>query len=382
MTPIIDITDLYHPFQDPGDNFDILSAYCMPEIDLRAVILDVTDRFRRPWFDHPAYGRMLGPREPGFIPMIQLNYLFGRNVPFASGPFASMESAGDQMPQLSDFQAAGVDLILDTLRQADSPLDILCFSSVRPLAVAYNRNPKLLHAKVKKIHISAGASSPDFLEWNVDLDPHAMACILRSGLPLALYPCATENGATAYGRHNTFWQLQDLRFIADMQPGLRRYLAYVFERMERNDFLQALDSDFPPETLERVYAREHNVWETAIWAQAAGRVLIRRADGGHRLIPAAEVTPLDTVLPERLRPCRIEPQDTGVFAFTLTDQPSTTSIFERGDPYENERALREALPALYRSFNTRPGRGSDGVMRIATHDPSTPSDMRSSASDT
>jgi hypothetical protein len=286
------------------------------------------------------------------------------------------------MPQLSDFQAAGVDLILDTLRQADSPLDILCFSSVRPLAVAYNRNPKLLHAKVKKIHISAGASSPDFLEWNVDLDPHAMACILRSGLPLALYPCATENGATAYGRHNTFWQLQDLRFIADMQPGLRRYLAYVFERMERNDFLQALDSDFPPETLERVYAREHNVWETAIWAQAAGRVLIRRADGGHRLIPAAEVTPLDTVLPERLRPCRIEPQDTGVFAFTLTDQPSTTSIFERGDPYENERALREALPALYRSFNTRPGRGSDGVMRIATHDPSTPSDMRSSASDT
>ena len=25
--PIIDITDLYHPYQDPGDNFDLMMAY-------------------------------------------------------------------------------------------------------------------------------------------------------------------------------------------------------------------------------------------------------------------------------------------------------------------------------------------------------------------
>jgi hypothetical protein len=28
--PIIDCTDLYHPPQDPGDNFDIVAAYCLP----------------------------------------------------------------------------------------------------------------------------------------------------------------------------------------------------------------------------------------------------------------------------------------------------------------------------------------------------------------
>ena len=37
--PVIDITDLYHPYQDPGDNFDLIAAYALPEIDLRAVIL-------------------------------------------------------------------------------------------------------------------------------------------------------------------------------------------------------------------------------------------------------------------------------------------------------------------------------------------------------
>jgi len=350
MTPIIDITDLYHPHQDAGDNFDILAAYCLPQIDLRAVILDVTERFRRPWFDHPTYGRMSGPREPGFVPMIQLNYLFGRNVPFATGPFASMESADDPMEHMSAFQASGVELILKTLRESDSQIEILCFSSVRPLAVAYLRDPGLLHAKVKRVHLSAGSSSPDFLEWNVELDPHAMACVLRSGLPIALYPCATKDGATDYGRYNTFWRLSDLRFIASMQPGLRRYLAYAFERMERNDFLGALESDFPEEVMMRVYAREHNVWETAIWTQAAGLSLVCRADGLHKLIPSCEVTAHDTVLSERLRPCHVRVRDTGVFDFTLTDELSSFSIFERGEPFESERALREALPALYQGF--------------------------------
>ena len=42
--PVIDVTDLYHPHQDVGDNFDVLAAYALPEIDLRAVILDCTER--------------------------------------------------------------------------------------------------------------------------------------------------------------------------------------------------------------------------------------------------------------------------------------------------------------------------------------------------
>ena len=38
--PLIDITDLYHPPQDPGDNLDLIAAYALPEVDLKAVILD------------------------------------------------------------------------------------------------------------------------------------------------------------------------------------------------------------------------------------------------------------------------------------------------------------------------------------------------------
>ena len=45
--PVIDSTDLYHPPQDPGDNVDLIMPFALPEIDLRAVILDATEEFRQ-----------------------------------------------------------------------------------------------------------------------------------------------------------------------------------------------------------------------------------------------------------------------------------------------------------------------------------------------
>ena len=75
--PVIDVTDLYHPHQDVGDNFDLVAAYALPEIDLRAVILDAHDTFRKPVSYYPLLSKYYvdkdGPRDPGFIPVLQLN---------------------------------------------------------------------------------------------------------------------------------------------------------------------------------------------------------------------------------------------------------------------------------------------------------------------
>ena len=53
--------------------------------------------------------------------------------------------------------------------------------------------------------MSAGASGPDFLEWNVALDKIAIKTLLCSDLPIALYPYAadTANGiGIGYGSYN------------------------------------------------------------------------------------------------------------------------------------------------------------------------------------
>ena len=60
--PVVVITDLYHPYQDPGDNLDLINAYALPEVDLKAVILDITDAFRKKIGDHPTLWK--DPRGP------------------------------------------------------------------------------------------------------------------------------------------------------------------------------------------------------------------------------------------------------------------------------------------------------------------------------
>jgi len=350
--PVIDCTDLYHPHQDVGDNFDLIAAYALPEVDLRAVILDVTDRYRQPVSPHekPEFRDPTGPRDPGFIPVLQLNYLFGRSVPCGPAPFAPMRSAGDKMLDAPPFQQSGLEIMFRVLRESRDKVEVLSFGSARPVAVAYNREPELLRAKVRRVHLCAGASSADFLEWNVMLDPHAFVCLLRSDLPVAIYPCATGEGPFAYGRHNCFWKLPDLQFIARMDPKLQAYLAYAFTRSTRVDFLRAVEAAPPAEVVKGILPRPHNVWETGVWAQVAHRRIVRRADGSHRLVPAAEVLPSDRVLPNELRPCHVTVRDDGMFTFEPTDRPTHFFIYDRGDPHENEKALREALPALYWGF--------------------------------
>jgi hypothetical protein len=78
--PLIDVTDLYHPHQDVGDNFDIIAAYALPEIDLKAVILDSTEKYRRDG----------NGRDAGFIPVLQMNTLFDRDVPCATTPYTAL----------------------------------------------------------------------------------------------------------------------------------------------------------------------------------------------------------------------------------------------------------------------------------------------------
>src|SRR5690348_4759768 len=139
--PIIDITDLYHPAQDPGDNFDIIMPYALPEIDLRAVILDATEKYRQSYADHenPAFHDPNGPRDPGIVPMSQMNYIFGQNIPFAVGPFRQMRTIDDPMLDVPQFQQQGIQLILDTLSSSEAKVEVVCFGSVRTLAAAYNR---------------------------------------------------------------------------------------------------------------------------------------------------------------------------------------------------------------------------------------------------
>lgn len=65
-----------------------------------------------------------------------------------------------------------------------------------------NRDPALCREEIKLIYLSAGNCSYDQdFEHNVKLDRLAIVRLLRSDLPIAVYPCGADNAdSIGYGR--------------------------------------------------------------------------------------------------------------------------------------------------------------------------------------
>ncbi|MCL4694407.1 MAG: hypothetical protein KJ060_18095 [Candidatus Hydrogenedentes bacterium] len=350
--PVIDITDLYHPHQDRGDNFDLIAAYALPEVDLRAVILDVTGRYLRPYINEadPGYNDPRGKRAPGFIPVHQLNYIFDLNVPCACAPFEPMRSPGDDMADAPRFQQGGIDLLIETLRESNEPVDVVSFGSARPLAVALNREPELLREKVRLAHLCIGGYPPGYLEWNVQLDVHAYVRLIRSDLPLALYPCATEESPFALGTHNCYWTMETLNWVREMAPPLQRYIEFAFGGSTRMDFLNAMDETEPLTDMTEFYGHKHHVWETAVWAQVAERRFVAREGEPYRLLPKSSAGFGTSEIEEGLMPCVFEVSDEGQLTMRATAGKTTASLYFRPDPIAYEAAAGQALRDLYIGF--------------------------------
>lgn len=358
--PIVVITDTYHPYQDPGDNLDLINGFAIPGVDLKAIVLDITDSFRKPLADHPTlWNDPRGPREAGIIPVMQLNYIFDKNVPWALSPMSPMENEFDTMESIPAIEQQGIELLLNILKQSDGPIEILSFGSARTLAVAYNRNPSLMKEKISQIYLSAGTASENYRlgkdggansipggEWNVALDVFAFRRLLHSDLPIAIFPCAGIDGGFVKDKNNTYWEMPNMGFISTLNIKLQRYLNYAFTSQLQHDFLRAMDIGDPvPENLHK-YPKPFHIWETPIWLIAGRYKLVSRQNKGFRIIKDNELLPSDKVINNSIEPCLITVRDDGRFLFELTDAPTNFSIFTRDNLAQHEMALQEALPHL------------------------------------
>lgn len=187
-------------------------------------------------------------------------------------------------------------------------------------------------------------------EWNVALDVFAFTRVLRSGLPIALYPCAGKDGGFVKDQNNTYWQLKDMSFLKDMHPQLQCYLDYAFGKSLKYDFLRAMDLGSPYKEKESQFKLFH-VWESAIWIEATNRILVKNKEGSYRLIHTQKIQQSDTLLKSGLRPCELlEIRDDGRFKFDYTDKITNTWIYCRQDVEENEAALNCVIPSLLKSY--------------------------------
>ncbi len=344
--PLVHVTDLYHPPQDPDDQFDLATVLALPQFDLRAVILDTTAKFL-----HPAPEGWDLARDPGFVTVAQAGWLRGRAIPVAMGPLAPLRGPTDAATDRPRREQAGVELLISALVEAPAPAVVSVVGSARVVTAAFNRDPELLRQKVRAVVLNAGTTVVREPEWNVQLDTAAFVGLFRSGLPIHWYPCATETGAfDQQAARGTHWRATHAVLLEGLSPGWRGWFAYGLAGSSRGDILGALETLGRGAVWENLQTAVRSMWSTASLIMSAGLGLAQTADGW-RFRPRDEIAAAGwREWKLRLDPVRATVDDAGQVSWIESADPAAVRLFGREPGREYGEAMAAALNALLRTL--------------------------------
>jgi|WetSurMetagenome_2_1015567.scaffolds.fasta_scaffold03294_5 pyrimidine-specific ribonucleoside hydrolase len=346
--PLVHITDLYHPPQDPDDHIDLATVAALEEYELKGVILDVTRKF----LQAAPVGFDIR-RDPGFVPVAQLGYLLGRTIPVAAGPTQPLTGPGDDAADRPLGEQAGIRLLLEILEECSDRVVVSVVGSTRVLTAAYNRNPELLGKKVESVLLNAGSTAGPKREWNVGLDPEAYRGIWRAHLPVRWYPCSTEGGAfNPDHERGTYWKGSHAALFRDLADPLRAWFAYALTGDSRGDIIGVLDERVHADTWDRVLAQQRNMWATVSLVMGAGRVLAKTSKGW-RFVPSS-LAAAESVWPWRLDPIDVAVTSGLEVQWRLGEGEENARLFGRGRGAEFGNAMAEALCALLGTLGSPP----------------------------
>lgn len=269
VTPLIHCTDLFRPHNDPDDHFDLAAVYALAlqgKLDLRAIVID-----------HPP-PNMEG--DPDVVAIAQLNHLIGLSVPVAVGSSQPMKSPTDTQTRSSASDRAGVQLILQTLRQSRQRVAITVVGSCRDVALAAKTDPTLFTRKCAGIYVNAGTGSPDpkratALEYNVTLDPLAYCALFE--LPCTIYwlPCFEDfEGEWRVRTYGTYWRFRQDEVFPHLSPRMQNFFLYMLERVKDTSWEDYLYRTPDQQRLRHFGEQTRNMWSIASFLHAAGLTVV------------------------------------------------------------------------------------------------------------
>lgn len=273
--PLLHATDLYRPYNDPDDHWDLACIYAMArrgDIDLRGIVIDYPP-------DEPR------GFQPDLIAVAQMNRIAGLAVPVAVGSPHPMKSRDDAQPYAARSDLQGVQLILKTLRESDSPVTICIAGSSRDVAVAGGIDPNLFARKCAGVYLNAGTGLAErnpsgVLEYNVKLDRMAYAAIFDLPCPVFWLPCfeGTESDGgpivRPYASHYAFRQGE---ILPRLSSPLKSCFACMFSRNASCDWLGSQSGASEIAVLADQEGRDRHMWCTAGFSHLAGYAVL--ADG-------------------------------------------------------------------------------------------------------
>ena len=332
--PLIYSSDLLHPHDDPDDHFDLVTLFCLPELDVKAILLDL--------------GASQEKRS-GRVPVEQMLKLTGRKIPYASGLTEKLKSPSDAGRGQPARAQGAVDLLLKVLRESPQSVTYIGTGSTRDLVAALNREPELLKKKLARVYVSIGNAQDGGSEWNVDLDPQAYVGLMRSGLPICWLPCMPMERANTNSLFATYWKFRQDQVLETAPQPIQNFFIYALQTVgpDELDPLKALHADLRP-WRHLVWKMERNMWSTPALLHAAGRLTHRR--GKTWAATAAPPAGSETVETFTFVPARVTVNDSAKTTKHLSALDSNLQIIRISAPEFYADAMRESLANLFREF--------------------------------
>ncbi|MEN6335056.1 MAG: nucleoside hydrolase, partial [Phycisphaerales bacterium] len=238
-TPVIHITDLHRPHNDPDDHWDLACVYALAhrgDIELKGVVIDYPPQSQPLW-------------NPDLAAVAQMNRITGLAVPVAVGTPYPVKSRDDAQPYASATDHQGIDLILNILRTSDRPVVIHVIGGCRDIAVAGRKAPDLFARKCAAVYLNAGTGQPKkatnaTLEYNVTLDKPAYQAVFDLPCPIYWMPCfETLDGPDPWRtmEFGTYYRFRQGEILPYLSQRVQSYFAYMFARKTDHAWLRALD---------------------------------------------------------------------------------------------------------------------------------------------
>lgn len=328
--PMIHATDLFRPYNDPDDHWDLACVYALAyrgDIDLEAVIID-----------SPLPGK-----EPDAAAIAQLNKITGLNIPAVVGCPLPMKSRDDTQPQAGPGDHKAAEKVLEILRSSDQRVVINITGCCRDIALAGKKDPALFKERCAGIYLNAGAAiTPPKakLEYNVGLDKVSYAAIFDLPCPIYWMPCFHQMRDPWHVRQfGTYYKFKQSEILPHLSEGMQKYFACMYAKIGSAKCLAYLGKAKDERLLAEYGANYRNMWCTAGFLHATGKTVSR---SGRIVPPSHTSTPLFITFD----PIEISCDEDGVTQWTPADKAANRHIFHILDVDIYQSAMTEALKSL------------------------------------
>ena len=354
VNPVVYTSDLFHPHADPDDHWDLATVYALANkglIDLQGICLNwPCEQIFKKFFNTPI-------GDPAVMSVAQMDFITGKTTPCGIGSDKEMKSLDDTQ---SDYQINGVNMIINTLRQATHKVTIHIVGSARDVAIAGNREPNLFAQKCAAIYLVAGRSDgvPD--EYNVAIDRKAFVRIFQLPCPVYWMPClkAIEENRVILGENDCWYKFQQQEILPDLSNSMQNYFIFAFKVGWQPDpksevlksfsytnfqWLRAIKSEPNRQDIVKYGGFERNMWSTPAFLHCAGKTVT--CEG--KIIDCEKLKQDDAAF--AFKPVKIKIKNDEIIEWSLTEEPTNRYIFHKNTKCYDvamTKALKELLMSL------------------------------------